>query len=132
MRNLTDHIVEGGAAADIHIEVTDQPGKGGAYHSYAISGFHTKTNNSAEETMRDETIVRLFFQNGPIPEFGLNGVTQEALLTIVIDRLRSFQDGPFRCRENAIALTHCEEALMWLQKRTRDRIKRNVEGTHEI
>jgi len=75
--------------------------------------------------------VRISFQNGPIKEFGLNGITQEVLLAIVIDRLRSFQSGPFSCRENAIALTHCEEALMWLQRRTVARVKRGVEGTNQ-
>lgn len=58
-------------------------------------------------------------------------VTSEAHIAIAIDRLRSFQNGPYKCRENAIALTHFEEGLMWLQKRTVERIKRGVEGTHE-
>lgn len=44
--------------------------------------------------------------------------------------MRSFQAGPYSNRANAIALTHMEEALMWLQQRTRERIKRGVEGTH--
>jgi hypothetical protein len=39
--------------------------------------------------------------------------------------------GPYACRENAIALTHIEEALMWLQRRTVARIKRGVEGTNQ-
>jgi hypothetical protein len=69
------------------------------------------------------------FQNGPIRDSGVNGVSQEALLAIVIDRLRAFQRGPYLCRENAIALTHLEDALGWLQRRTRDRLKRGVEGT---
>jgi hypothetical protein len=34
----------------------------------------------------------------------------------------------FSCRENAIALTKIQEAMMWLQKRTRDRVARGVEG----
>jgi hypothetical protein len=37
--------------------------------------------------------------------------------------------GTYACKENACALTHLEEALMWLQKRTRDRMARGVEGT---
>jgi hypothetical protein len=57
-------------------------------------------------------------------------VTDEALLAIQIDRLRSFQSGKFACRENAIALTHLEEAMMWLNKRTENRLARGVEGTH--
>lgn len=49
---------------------------------------------------------------------------------IVIDRLRSFQSGPFSCRENALALTKCEEAMQWLHSRTLERMRRGVEGTN--
>jgi hypothetical protein len=73
--------------------------------------------------------VDIRFQNGPINEHGVNGISQEALLAVVIDRLRSFQAGPYACRENATALTKCEEALMWLKLRTQRRIDRGVEGT---
>ena len=71
---------------------------------------------------------KIFFQNGPIRENGVNGVTNEALLAIVIDRLRSFQLGPFPSPSNAAALLNCEHALSQLQQRTKDRIKRGVEG----
>ena len=37
----------------------------------------------------------------------------------------------FPCRENAITITKIEEALMWQEKRTKDRIARNVEGKNE-
>lgn len=68
------------------------------------------------------------FQKGPIQEFGINGCQNEDLLEVIIDRLKSFQSGEFACRENALALTKCEEALHWLNHRTRDRQRRNVEG----
>ncbi|MCK9587740.1 MAG: hypothetical protein M0Q93_00070 [Terrimicrobiaceae bacterium] len=71
------------------------------------------------------------FQNGPIQEAGVNGISGEALMAIQIDRLRSFQAGLYACRENALALTALEESLMWLQKRTRDRFARGVEGTSQ-
>jgi len=101
----------------INIHVVDEPGAGGANHEYQL------------EFPNKQYDTRISFQNGPIPEHGVNGVTQEILLTIVIDRLRSFQAGPFACRENAIALTKCEEARMWLESRTRARMRRGVEGT---
>jgi hypothetical protein len=72
------------------------------------------------------------FQSGPIPEVGINGFTIEALLAICSDRLRKFQDGPFSCRENALALTKIEEGLHWLHERTRARMARGVEGTMEV
>jgi hypothetical protein len=143
MRNLTDHIVSADQAAQLTIEVLDEPGAGGANHEYRIAATYQRGDKIPfrgrieDQTVRIEpdgssehTLERILFQNGPIKEFGVNGVTQEALLAIVIDRLRSFQKGPFSCRENAIALTHCEEALMWLQRRTVERIKRGVEGTN--
>lgn len=72
------------------------------------------------------------FQKGPIKEAGVNGVMNEDLIAMVIDRLYSFQDSPFACRENAVAITKLEEALMWLRKRTDDRERRQVEGTHVV
>ena len=120
MRKIEDHIVSGDQAAQLTITVTDEPGQGGACHKYRIGW------------LVDFDIPQschIHFQEGPIRECGVNGITQEALLAIVIDRLRWFQMGPFPCRENEIALTHIEEALMWLQRRTVARIKRGVEGT---
>ena len=32
------------------------------------------------------------------------------------------------CRENSLAITKLDEALMWLKKRKEDRITRGVEG----
>lgn len=131
MRALTDHIVTGDQAVQLEIDVRDEPGQGGANHSYLIRGFDD-TSNPSNGVLQGDKSLHILFQNGPIKEFGVNGVTQEALLAIVIDRLRSFQAGPFSCRENAIALTNCEEALMWLQRRTIARIKRGVEGTTTV
>jgi hypothetical protein len=131
MRQLTDHIVSGDQAVQLLITVMDEPGAGGANHRYEITGFDTDTNPSRTDSAGTKSRDVIMFQNGPIKEAGVNGITQEALLAITIDRLRSFQNGPYKCRENAIALTHIEEALMWLQRRTVERIKRGVEGTHQ-
>jgi hypothetical protein len=69
------------------------------------------------------------FQRGPIGVAGINGLTNEVLLAIVIDRLRCFQTSKYACRENALALTKLEESLHWLEARTRARVFRGVEGT---
>jgi hypothetical protein len=76
--------------------------------------------------------LELHFQDGPIGELGPNGTTNEEVLQVVIDRLNSLQamEGrKFACRENALAITHTEEALHWLQSRTAKRVARGVEGT---
>lgn len=125
MREITDHIVSGDQAVQLNVQVLDEPGAGGANHQYIVTW-----PKGAPSVPINQTLP-IHFQEGPIREAGVNGITQEALLAITIDRLRSFQNGPYKCRENAIALTHIEEALMWLQRRTAERIKRGVEGTHE-
>lgn len=132
MRELTDHRVNS-ANDEVKIEVLDEPGAGGANHLYSITGFNTGSNPSCPFTGRHGQPAEhatVLFQNGPIGEVGVNGVTQEVLLAIVADRLRSFQAGPFACRENALALTKIEEGMHWLQQRTLERMRRGVEGTH--
>jgi hypothetical protein len=131
MRELTDHKINP-MNDRLIISVLDEPGSGGASHHYFVGGFHTITNPSVNQlghVLSDETGVNIIFQNGPIPEAGVNGVTNEVLLAIVVDRLRSFQNGPFKCKANACALTHIEEAQHWLQQRTIERMRRGVEGT---
>ena len=110
-------------------------GSGGASHHYRIEGFNTGTNAACPFQSRYGTPAEhatVLFQNGPIGEVGVNGVTHEALLAIVADRLRSFQEGPFQGLENALALTHIEGALDYLRRRTLKRMERGVEGTHEL
>lgn len=132
-RKVTDHVINP-TNDRITITVVDEPGSGGASHLYQIEGFDTSTNKSDPFTARHGAPAKhstVLFQNGGIAEAGVNGVTQEVLLAIVADRLRSFQSGPYPSRENALALTKVEEALHWLQKRTLDRMRRGVEGKQE-
>lgn len=104
---------------------------------FAIDEPHATNNSNHLYRVRskgqDQTLFAdITFQNGPVKEAGINGLHNEDLIAVVIDRLQGFQDGKFRCRENAIAITKLEESLLWLNKRTHDRIARNVEGTNEL
>lgn len=99
-----------------------EKGNGGAYHTYDI----------AWDARGDGYIgnQRICFQNGPRKINGsTNGVIDSDLLEIVRHRLQCFQEGEFATRENQMALTHIEEALMWMNRRVEDRIERNVLGT---
>lgn len=78
------------------------------------------------------TLAEIHFQEGPIKECGVNGVSNEDLLNMVLCRLEHFQNSEFKCRENALAITALEQALLWLRKRTMARENRGVEGTHTI
>jgi len=132
-RQLTGHKVNP-ANDRLTIEALDTPGAGGACHLYQITGFDTSTNPSCPFVARygkPAVHSTVLFQNGPIAEVGVNGVTHEALLAIVIDRMRAFQAGPYACSENAIALTNLEQAQYWLHARTKARMARGVEGTHK-
>lgn len=117
-RKITSHRVNG-LNEELEVSALDDPGNGGACHEYEII-----VGGAAG------AVFPIVFQNGPILEVGINGISNEALLAIVEDRLLGFQSGQFACRENAIALTKLQEAMMWLHKRTRDRIARGVEGTN--
>ena len=128
-REIRDHIVNP-VNDRLSVTVTDEPGAGGANHRYIISGFNGSKNPSY---FRGDPVfaAAILFQNEPISEVGVNGVTQEVLLVIVLDRLRCFQAGPFPCAENDIALSHVEQALEALKSRTLARMVRGVEGKTE-
>ncbi|MFA1820561.1 hypothetical protein ACDX78_10320 [Virgibacillus oceani] len=78
----------------------------------------------------EDSLCNISFQEGPIKENGVNGVNNEDLIAMAICRLEHFQKSEFSCRENALAITKLEEALLWLRKRTMGREPRGVEGTH--
>lgn len=76
----------------------------------------------------DVNSVSFTIQNGPIKEAGVNGCQVDTIIEtarIMIDKLND----KFPCRENAVVLTKLDEALMWLEKRKKDRINRGVEGS---
>lgn len=100
-----------------------EPGPGGAYHDYAVRYLLD------ELTAHTEVFS---FQKGPRHDVdSISGILDTDLLEIVRDRLKCFQAGEFACRENACALTHIEEALMWMNKRVEDRAERGILGTNE-
>lgn len=125
MREITSHIVNP-VNDRLRITVVDQPGAGGANHEYRIEA--TDDGGGKPHKIADHSIS---FQNGPINEHGVNGITQEVLLAIVADRLQSFQAGPFASPYNAKALEHVLAAQESLLSRTRERMTRGVEGTHK-
>lgn len=79
------------------------------------------------DVLAGDQLIPIQFQLGPVKEVGVNGVTSEALLAIVLHRLRVL-NAKFPCRENSLAITNLEQGLMWLEQRTRNRQMRGVEG----
>lgn len=101
------------------VRTVGETGPGNAYHHYEIISKNL------------DLVGDIKFQCGPRNVAGsIDGVIDTDLLEIVRHRLQSFQSGPYSSRENECALTHIEEALMWLNRRVEDRIERNVLGTN--
>ena len=121
MRQIHGHE---GSTLNNRIQIfADERDENGGSHEYDVH-IHSEAYSGIKAGVR--------FQKGPLQEAGLNGISDEALIAIVIDRLEGFQTGPFKSRYNALAITKLEEAMMWLQKRTTDRQRRGVEGTHNV
>lgn len=123
MREITSHKVNG-LNESLKIEVMDEPGAGGACHHYRVSWPQNDQNPEGVSG------VGIYFQNGPVLVSGVNGLSQEALLAIVKDRLESFQAGQYACVENDLALNKINDAIEILHERTKARMARGVEGTH--
>lgn len=110
------------------INITAGPlGEGGASTEYRIR-LERITDESGP--IREYDYLDIKFQSGD-PREEVNGFTNEALLSVLIDRMEGFQSGPFKSREGALVLTKLEEALHWMFARTLDRRFRGVEGKKE-
>ena len=154
MREITEHQTNAANRA-IRINADDaDPDNGNASHVYALQwrempptappivpdyalgsgapGVLNQTPRNGIGHVGYQQEVMLRFQHGPIGEVGVNGVTNEALLAIVADRLRGFQSSKYACKENAAALASVMDALGALESRTRAREARGVEGTHTV
>ncbi|EPR42705.1 hypothetical protein dsx2_2622 [Desulfovibrio sp. X2] len=116
MRTITTHHVHEGDRQPV-ITALGEVGTGGAEQEYEII---YPGKDGLDE------IEHLVFVSLDHP-----GITNEALLAIVIDRLEGFQAVPFACTENAAALDHARICLGELQARTRHRMMRGVEGKAE-
>ena len=79
----------------------------------------------------DVNSISFTIQNGPIKEAGVNGCQVDTLIHAakqIIDGLNK----KFPCRENSLAITKLDEALHWLEARTKNRTERKVEGTSNV
>ena len=75
----------------------------------------------------DVNSISFTIQNGPVKEHGVNGCQVDQIIhmaKLIIEGLNK----NYPCRENSMVVTKLDEALMWLEKRKKDRIARDVEG----
>lgn len=86
-------------------------------------------NYSVTPPNSEGVIAEVNFQNGTVLDMGVNGVTNEALLAIVIHRTEVL-NGKFPCTENEQAISAMKGALAAFESRTANRQSRGVEGKH--
>ena len=102
--------------ADIYtVEKPEEKTRGGAVKYYRV--------------LYDNTSVDIPFLSQTIPE-GVNGLTTEVLIEILIDRCQDFLDGEFPNVYTRKAKEYLLNALELLEERTRVRVERGVEGKH--
>lgn len=106
----------------LDVYAVDEPAFG-ANHAYDVV-FQSKDSDAV-------VMANIDFQKGPVKEQGHNGIQNEDLLAIVIDRLQCLQRGDFPCPENVVAAKSCMSALAALNSRRRDRQNRGVDGTSQ-
>lgn len=92
-------------------------------HTYELDNFERKDTFQNLQFIHKEPVSDRSVELKTISD----GTTNEEVLACLIDRMKFLQN-KFPCRENAIVITKLEESLMWLNKRTADMVKRNVEG----
>jgi hypothetical protein len=100
-------------------------------HRYLLENFENKEAIGQQIQFIEKepvgTVSTLGLPSGEVLQTVFDGTTNEEVLAMLIDRM-NYLNKKFPCRENSIAITNLEQALMWLEKRTRDRVARNVEG----
>ena len=81
------------------------------------------------------TGLSINWQDGPLgrPPKPATGAFVDDVIEAARQRLEFYQTasgGKFKCRENAIAITKLEEAMLWLNARRLARESRGVQGLH--
>ena len=123
VRNIETHKVAGDYFGEkTKVQAISGKGNGGADFKYRISA-----GINGKDECRD-VIIR--FQQGN-PEDQINGISNEALLAVVLDRLEGWQSGDFPSPDGRLLIAHLATALDLMQKRTKDRIERGVIGKLE-
>lgn len=107
------------------IYAVDEPSpNNNSYHEFII--------NYEPDSVTSELLGKIKLQNGNFAEFGHNGIFTEHLLVIARDCLKRFNTSKYACQENTLAINNINNALMWLNKRTAERVKRGVYGTETV
>lgn len=110
-------------------KIINQPGGPDDVWTFEIPTFKV-TNEGLQDG--DGVVLQLcrgnkLDENAPRQE----GVFSETLIMVVKTYLEKVNaPGPLATRETAMVITKLDEALMWMDKRSNDRKRRDVQGTY--
>jgi hypothetical protein len=96
----------------------------------SLASFLNDSLLGSELKNRTVPSVEFQIQSDPVSEVGVNGVQAQDLLQYAKHLLRKLND-KFPCEENRQSILKVMEALHWQDARTKDRLKRGVEGTNK-
>jgi len=85
-------------------------------------------NNHESDTQQGLTFIEKEKQLDGSFKTIRTGTTNEEVLKVLIDRTKKLGE-KLPSRENSLALTKLQEALMWFEARTKARIEQGVENT---
>ncbi len=91
-------------------------------HKYELANF--------EKVAAAGQVLQFIQKEGEPLKTVKDGTTNEEVLAMLVDRLQ-FLNKKLPSLDTQIAISRCEDALLWLKKRTQDRKARGVEGTHK-
>lgn len=97
-------------------------------HRYSAANFEDKEAGQIIQFIHKEPVICADDGSTELKTIS-DGTTNEEVLAILIHRM-DYLNNKFPCRENSLAITNLEQALMWLEKRTSNRKIRGVEGKH--
>lgn len=102
-----------------------------------LKEFHDYVNKNSgssadftEYQIEGKPVISIEWQHGPTKENPRNGAFLEDVLAVVYAQLKALNT-EYPSRENSLALTKIEEAVLWLAQRKAERENRGVYGTKE-
>jgi hypothetical protein len=95
--------------------------------------YKVPTYKITNEGIKDGDGIEIKFCKGNKEDDSLlrqEGYFTETLIQVAKQFLEDSNLPPFSCRENSMAITKLDEALMWINKRAEDRKARDVQATY--
>lgn len=105
-------------------------GDNNTWHSGIIKYAMILSEESALRYLKEYTDAKEIIEQYLNPILRVDGILHEQLLGIMIEDLQ-YKSTLVSSREDALVITKLQEALFWLEERSRNRDKRNVEGTYK-